>query len=308
MEKNIGFIGLGAMGSGMVGMLLKNGYPVICFDLNSEVVQAATENGARAAESPAEVGKASDIVITSLPSPRIFQETVLGKQGVLKGLRPGAYIIDMSTIDPVTTRTVHEVAASQGVRTLDAPVSGGPPRAAEGTLAIMVGGDTEDYKACLEIFNVLGGNVLHVGPIGAGQTVKVCNNALCAVHTVVLGEVLLTGVEAGVDPKVLIDVFRESSGNCYMIEHRFPKTVLQDNYDQPSFSMDLMKKDVGLYMKTAQDMKIPSIMSSAAYQVYTAGQSSGKGQKDHTAVVQVIEEMAGKKIRGGSKKECQDDK
>ena len=303
MKKNIGFIGLGAMGSGMTGMLLKNDYPVTCFDINPEVVQAATAKGARAAESPAAVGKASDIIITSLPSPQIVQESIMGDQGVLKGLRPGAYIIDMSTTDPVTTRTVNEVAASQGVRTLDAPVSGGPIRAAEGTLAIMVGGDTEDYKACLEVFDILGSNVFHVGPIGAGQTVKICNNALSAVHTAVMGEVLLTGVEAGVDPKVMLDVFRESSGNCYMIEHRIPKTVLQDNYDPPSFSMDLMKKDVGLYLKTAQDMKIPSIITSAAYQIYTAGQSSGKGQKDHTAVVQVIEEMAGKKVSGGSKKE-----
>ena len=119
-------------------------------------------------------------------------------------------------------------------------------------------------------------------------------------HTAVIGEVLLTGAEAGVDPKVMLDVFRESSGNCYMIEHRIPKTVLENKYDPPSFSMDLMIKDVGLFLKTARDLKIPSFITSTAYQIYTAGQSSGKGQKDHTAVVQVIEEMAGKKISGGS--------
>ena len=301
MKKNIGVIGLGAMGSGMVGVLLENGYPVTGFDLNSEAIRSVEKKGARAAESPEEVGQASDMVITSLPSPQAFEETVLGEQGILKGLRPGAYIIDMSTIDPVTTRTVHEAAASQGIHTLDAPVSGGPPAAANGTLSIIVGGETEDYNACLEIFNVLGSNIFHVGPIGAGQTVKICNNVLSAVHTVVLGEVLLTGVSAGVDHKVLTEVFRKSSGNCYMVEKRFPNTVLRDNYDEPSFSLDLMKKDVGLYMKTAQAMKTPSIMSAVAYQIYTAGQSSGKGQKDHTAVVQVIEEMAGKRIRGSSK-------
>ena len=112
----------------------------------------------------------------------------------------------------------------------------------------------------------------------------------------VLGEVLLTGRKAGVDPKILTDVVRESSGNCYMVEKRLSKTVLCDNYDEPSFSLDLMKKDVGLYMDTARAMKIPSLMSSVAFQIYTAGQSGGKGRKDHTAVVQVIEEMAGKKI------------
>jgi 2-hydroxymethylglutarate dehydrogenase len=300
MKKDIGFIGLGAMGSGMVEMLLKNGYSVNCFDINSDSVQAAVTKGAVAAGSPAGVGKESDIIILSLPSPRIVQDTILGDQGVLKGLHPGAYIIDMSTTDPATTRNIHEVAASHGVRTLDAPVSGGPIRAAEGTLAIMVGGSEEDFEACLDVFNVLGSNVFHVGPIGAGQTVKICNNALSAVHTAVIGEVLLTGVEAGVDPKVMLDVFRESSGNCYMIEYRIPKTVLQDKYEPPSFSMELMIKDVGLYLKTAQEMNIPSIITGTVYQIYTAGQSSGKGKKDHTAVVQVIEEMAGKKISGRS--------
>lgn len=303
MKKNIGFIGLGAMGSGMVALLLKNDYPVTCFDINSDVVQAATQKGAREAESPEAVGRASDIIITSLPSPQVVEDTILGDNGVLKGTRPGGYIIDMSTTDPVTTRKVHDAAVSQGVRTLDAPVSGGPIRAAEGTLAIMVGGDKEDFNACAEVFNILGSNVFHIGPIGAGQTVKICNNALSAVHTAVMGEVLLTGVEAGVPPGVMLDVFRESSGNCYMIEHRIPKTVLHEKYEPPSFSMDLMKKDMGLYLKTAEAMKIPSIITSAAYQIYTAGQSSGKGQKDHTAVVQVIEEMAGKKVIGGSRKE-----
>ena len=299
MKKNIGFIGLGAMGSGMVEMLLKNDYPVTCFDINSETVEAAKKKGARSADSPAAVGEASDIVITSLPSPQIVQDTIAGDQGVLKGIRSGCYIVDMSTTDPVTTRNLNDIATSQGVPTLDAPVSGGPIRAAEGTLAIMVGGDTEDFNACVDVFNILGNNVFHVGPIGAGQTVKICNNALSAVHTAVMGEVLLTGVEAGVDPKVMLDVFRESSGNCYMIEHRIPKTVLGGKYDPPSFSMDLMKKDVGLYLKTAEAMKIPSVITSVAYQIYTAGQSSGKGQKDHTAVVQVMEEMAGKKVVAG---------
>ena len=300
MKKKIGFIGLGAMGSGMVGMLLKNGYQVTCFDINPEAIQKAVKKGALAADSPVGVGKETDIIILSLPSPRSVEETTLGDQGVLKGLQPGAYIIDMSTTDPVTTRKINDAAVSQGVHTLDAPVSGGPVRAEEGTLSIIVGGSKEDFESVLDIFNILGSNVFLVGPIGAGQTVKICNNAISAVHTAVMGEVLLTGVEAGVDPKVMLDVFRESSGGCYMIEHRIPSTVLGEKYDPPSFSTDLMVKDVGLYLKTAREMKIPSIITGTTYQIYTAAQSSGKGPKDHTAVVQVIEEMTGKKIVGKS--------
>ena len=296
MQKKIGVIGVGAMGSGMVGVLRSHDYAVTVFDVNNEAVKAVEQQGAIPALSPEAIGKASDVVITSLPSPQAFEETVLGENGLLKGLRPGAYIIDMSTIDPVTTRSVHAAAASAGVRTLDAPVSGGPQGAATGTLAIMVGGETADYEACLEILNLLGKKVFHVGPIGAGQTVKICNNALAAVHTVALGEVLLTGVKAGVDLKVLTDVFRSSSGNCWILENFFPKTVLRGQYEPPLFALDLMRKDVNMYMKTAEALKVPSIMSAVAYQFYTAGQSTGKGGKDHTAVVQMVEELAGGQI------------
>ncbi len=296
MKKRVGIIGVGAMGSGMVGMLLQNDYPVTAFDINTDALQAVEKKGAAVGSTPAEVGKASEVVVTSLPSPQAFEETVLGENGLLKGMAPGTYIIDMSTIDPVTTRTVHDIAAAQGVRTLDAPVSGGPQGAASGTMAIMAGGDKEDFDACKEILNVLGGKVFHVGPIGAGQTIKICNNALAAVHTVALAEALLTGVKAGVDLKVLVDVIRSSSGNCWTLENFFPKTVLRNQYDPPLFALNLMQKDVGLYMKTAEAMKSPSIMSALAYQIYTAGQTTGRGRKDHTSVVQVIEELAGHKI------------
>ena len=296
MKKKIGVIGVGAMGIGMVGNLVKQGYTVTVFDLDADRVAAAVEKGAAGAASQEEVGKASDVVITSLPSPQAFEETVLGENGLLKGLAAGTYIIDMSTIDPVTTRNVHEIAKSKGIRTLDAPVSGGPQGAASGTMSIMVGGDNEDFETCSEIFEVLGGKVFHVGPIGAGQTIKICNNALAAVHTAALGEVLLAGVKAGVDLKMLVDVIQSSSGNCWVMENFFHNTVFQNKYDPPLFTLDLMRKDVGLYLKTAEAMKIPSILSSAAYQLYTAGQSAGKGQEDHTAVVKVVEEMAGEKI------------
>ena len=191
MEKKIGIIGVGAMGIGMVGNLVKEGYAVTAFDIDSKRIAAAKDKGAAGAASQEAVGRESDVVITSLPSPQAFEETVLGETGLLKGLRSGSYIIDMSTIDPVTTRNVNEIAKSKGVRTLDAPVSGGPQGAAAGTMSIMVGGDKADFEACTEIFDVLGGNIFHVGPIGAGQTIKICNNALAAVHTVALGEVLL---------------------------------------------------------------------------------------------------------------------
>jgi 3-hydroxyisobutyrate dehydrogenase len=296
MGKKAGIIGIGAMGSGMVGVLLENGYTVTAFDLNADALKAIEKKGVTVAASPMAVGKVSDVVITSLPSPQAFEDVVLGEKGLLKGMTSGTYIIDMSTIDPVTTRSVHEIAASQGVRTLDAPVSGGPQGAASGTMSVMAGGAKEDFETCQEILNILGGKVFYVGPIGSGQTIKICNNAMAAVHTVAMAEALLTGVKAGVDLKMLVDVIRSSSGNCWTLENFFPKTVLQNQYDPPLFTLDLMQKDVGLFMKTAEAMKSPTIMSAVAYQFYTAGQTTGKGSQDHTSVVQLIEALAGEKI------------
>ena len=144
--------------------------------------------------------------------------------------------------------------------------------------------------------NILGGKVFHVGHIGAGQTIKICNNALAAVHTVALAEAILTGVKAGVDLKILVEVIRGSSGNCWTLENFFPKTVLRNQYDPPLFALDLMQKDVGLYMKTAEAVKSPTLMRALAYQIYTAGQNTGRGKKDQTSIVQVIEDLAGSKI------------
>jgi 3-hydroxyisobutyrate dehydrogenase-like beta-hydroxyacid dehydrogenase len=296
MPKRVGVIGVGSMGRGMVQTLLKNGYKPTIYDISPGAVTAMVALGAVSAPSPKEVGKASDVVVTSLPNQAVVEATITGEAGLLEGMSPGCYVIDMSTIDPGTTRRLHEQAAARGVHTIDAPVSGGPQAASSGSLTIMVGGTKEDYEACLDILNVLGKTVVHVGPIGAGQTVKLCNNAAAAAQTVIMGEVLLTGVKAGVDLKVLVKAIGSASGNCWILQNFFPKTVLAGKYDPPLFSLDLMVKDLGLYMKTIQELGIPSVMASLAYQIYSAGQATGKGKEDHTGVVRVGEALAGAAI------------
>ena len=296
MARSMGIIGVGAMGEGIAKSLLRAGYSVIAYDVNSSALQKVTTAGAAAAESPAEVGSKSEVVITSLPNPEIFEEVLLGTDGLLESMADGSYIIDMSTIDPGTTKHVNRLAAQKKIHTLDAPLSGGPAAAASGTLTIIVGGAKEDFDALADVFETLGKNVYHVGPIGAGQTVKVCNNAAAAVHTVVTGEVLLAGVRAGVDLEVLADAISNASGGSWILQNFFPKTVLKGAYAPPLFALDLMVKDLGLYIKTIEDLKLPAITTSLAYQIYKAGQATGKGKEDHTGVVRIIEELSGCRI------------
>jgi len=296
MAKRMGVIGVGAMGKGIVGTLLKAGYPVTAFDVNQAALAGVVGQGAAGVGSPAEVGAKSEVVITSLPNPQVFEEVLLGQGGLLEAMAEGSYLIDMSTIDPDTTRRIHQLAAEKGVRTLDAPLSGGPQGAASGALTIIVGGDKADFEALSDVFQTLGKNIHHVGPIGAGQTVKICNNAAAAVHTVVTGEVLLAGVKAGVDLKVLAEAISSASGSSWILQNFFPKTVLKNNYDPPLFSLDLMVKDVGLYIKTLEDLGLPSMTAALAYQIYKAAQATGKGREDHTGVVRVIEEISGARI------------
>jgi 3-hydroxyisobutyrate dehydrogenase-like beta-hydroxyacid dehydrogenase len=296
MTKRIGIIGVGAMGGGIAKTLLEAGYSVTAFDVNTDALEKVSSLGALAASSPAKVGCNSDVVITSLPNPEIFEDVVLGTGALLEAMESGSYILDMSTIDPGTTKRINRIAGEKGVHTLDAPLSGGPAGAASGSLTIIVGATKEDFEALNDIFKVLGKNVFHVGPVGAGQTVKVCNNAAAAVHTVVTGEVLLAGVKAGVDLKVLSNAISSASGGSWILQNFFPKTVLKGAYSPPLFALDLMLKDLGLYIKTIEELGLPSMTASLAHQIYKAGHTTGKGKEDHTGVVRVLEELSGFKI------------
>lgn len=296
MKKRMGIIGVGAMGEGIAKTLLEAGFTVNAYDVNQEALEKVSSLGAVVANNPAGVGSNSDVVITSLPNPEIFEDIIIGAGSLLDSMESGSFILDMSTIDPGTTKRINRLAGEKGIHTLDAPLSGGPAAAASGTLTIIVGGAKEDFEALNDIFDVLGQNIYHVGPVGAGQTVKVCNNAAAAVHTVVTGEVLLAGVKAGVDLKVLADAISSASGSSWILQNFFPKTVLKGAYSPPLFTLDLMLKDLGLYIKTVEELGLPSLTASLAHQMYKAGHTTGKGKEDHTGVVRIIEELSGFKI------------
>jgi 3-hydroxyisobutyrate dehydrogenase len=291
--KSIGFIGLGNMGLPMVANLLKAGYRVHAYDVRREAVEAAIGLGALATESAAEATSRAEAVVTMVPNSPDVEAAYLGPKGVLDGARSGQIAIDMSTIDPATTRKVGARLEAAGVRMLDAPVSGGVPGAVAGTLTIMVGGDPAVVAEARPLLGVMGRTVVHVGPLGAGEVAKICNNLLAGVSMIAVAEAFTIGVRAGVDPKILHDVIRTSSGNCWAIEHNCPVPGLvpkaASNRDfTAGFMTDLMAKDLSLARAAARDLGVPCFTGALAHDLYILASRHGLGRKDFSAVIQLL--------------------
>lgn len=296
--KKLGFIGLGNMGKPMASNLVKAGYPLTVHDLQPEPVKELVVMGATAADSPREVAEKSEVVITIVTSSPQVEQVMFGPIGVLAGLKSGAIIIDMSTIDPIVTRKVAAAAAEKGIEMLDAPVSGAPPKAADGTLSIMVGGKREIFEQCKDILQVMGEKIFHVGDVGMGEVVKLSNNLIAAVCGIGVCEGFLFGTKLGADPKTLFEVISASAGNCWFLQTRvpYPDVIPQSpaNSDfAPGFTTDLMAKDLGLILSAAEATKIPLLAGSLTRQLVEAARARGLGQKDWSVVSKVIRQLAG---------------
>jgi 3-hydroxyisobutyrate dehydrogenase len=297
MVERIGFIGVGTMGKPMAANLIKAGHQLSVFDLSQAAVDEMAELGAEPAGTSAAAVAGADVAITMVPSSPNVEAAVLGPGGVLDGLRPGRVLIEMSTIDPLVTRRVAAAAAERGVKMLDAPVSGSLPKAIDGTLTIMVGGPKEAFDACLPILQRMGENIFHVGEVGMGETVKLCNNLIAAISQVAVSEAFALGVAAGVDPKVLHQVVSKSSGDCWVLRTRPPHPGLVENapVDQnwaPGFMADLMLKDVGLALSLAHGVGATSILGALTQQLYAATSKAGHGKKDMSAVDFVVRALS----------------
>jgi len=293
----IGFIGVGTMGLPMAVNLVKKGFAVIAFDLNPAAAQAAAGAGMTAAASAAEAVAGADLVITMLPSSPHVESAFTGDGGVLMAARKGTLLVDMSTIDPAVTRRLAAAAAERGLRFVDAPVSGGVPRATDGTLAIMVGGAPADFEAARPALAAMGANVIHVGPVGSGEVAKLCNNLIAGVAAVAVSEAFRIAEGFGVDPKVITEVISKSSGNTWVMEHMHPVPGLvarsaSTNEYRPGFMTDLMCKDVGLAVDAARGLRIPLFVAPAAQQVYRLASSHGLGRKDFTSVYTFLKPSA----------------
>jgi 3-hydroxyisobutyrate dehydrogenase len=291
--KSIAFIGLGNMGLPMVLNLLKAGYRVHAADIRREAVEAAVGQGALSADSAAEATSRAEVVVTMVPNSPEVEAAYLGPKGVLEGARQGQIAIDMSTIDPATTRRVGARLDTAGVRMLDAPVSGGVPGAMAGTLTIMVGGDPAVVAQVRPILGTMGKNVVHVGPLGSGEVAKICNNLLAGVSMIAAAEAFTIGTRSGVDPKILHDVIRTSSGNCWAIEHNCPVPGLvpkaASNRDfAAGFMTDLMAKDLSLARAAARDLGVPCFTGALAHDLYLLASRHGLGRQDFSSVIQLL--------------------
>lgn len=293
----VGFIGLGAMGKPMCRNLLKAGFPLTVWNRSRPAVDELAAAGAQAGASAADVAGRSDVVITCVPSSPQVTEVITGPEGVLEGIAAGATVIDMSTIDPEVSQQMAAACAAKGVRFLDAPVSGGTVGAVNGTLTIMVGGDPAVLEAARPVLAAMGANIYHVGDVGMGEVVKLCNNLIYAAQMVAVAEAFTMGVKAGADPKMMYEVIHKSTGNCVALETRtpvpgvLPNSPASNNW-QPGFMTDLMLKDLGLALDFGKAQRVPMFITAVAEQVHRLATNQGHGRKDFSALAQTIKQLA----------------
>jgi 3-hydroxyisobutyrate dehydrogenase len=298
MKEKIGFIGLGAMGFPMSKNVIRRGYEVTAYDIVKSRLDELVGFGAKAAASAREVAEKSDITITMVPSSPHAKEAILGEKGVIKGIVKGAVVIDMSTIDPVTTREISGALAEKGANMLDAPVVRGVRGATEGTLAIYVGGEPEVFEKCKALLSTMGTDIEYCGTIGAGEIVKIVNNLLIAVSMCSLSEALVLGVKAGVSPEVLYRTLGKGSANSFVLQNHVKNFVMKGKFEEGVFPVDYIMKDLNLAMVTAEKYHVPQYFGSLAYQAYEFARASGYSKQYYPAVIQVLEKLASVEFRG----------
>ena len=295
MNKRIGFIGLGIMGRPMAKNLLKAGFSLVVFDINKAAVEDVVKSGAVSAGSSKEVAERAEIIITMLPDSPDVKEVILGKDGVLEGIKRGAVLIDMSSINPLVSQEIAKHLKDKGVDMLDAPVSGGEPMAIQGTLSIMVGGEEQLFNECLDIFKPLGKNIVYVGGIGAGGFTKLCNQIIVAMNIAAVGEALTLGTKAGLDPKVIFQAIRGGLAGSTVMEAKVPM-IVEGNF-KPGFRIKLHYKDLNNALSTAKDLGVFLPLSGLVQQILVALMTGGQGEADHSAIVTFFEKISGVEIR-----------
>lgn len=294
--REVGFVGVGAMGNPMAANLLAAGHRLTVHDVRAESAANLLDAGAAWADSPQAVAAVSDATFLSLPNPSDVTDVVTGPAGVLAGAAAGTTIVDLSTNAPEVVKSLAASAAERGVGFLDAPVSGGVGGARKGTLAVMVGGDVDAYAAHLPLLEAIGDRVFHVGDVGAGNVVKLLNNMLFFVGLLGTVEALVVGTKAGVDPNVLREVVKASSGASFAWDHA-SRAILRDRLVPPTFTVALAAKDISLATALADGAGVTTPMARLAEELI-AGHLGGLGAEDVLVVVKALEDEAGVQVRG----------
>lgn len=287
----IGFIGLGIMGSGMAHNLLRDGHELTVWNRTASRMGPLVDGGATPAVSAAEVAEFCDIVMICVSDTPDVEQVVLGDHGVLEGIRPGALVIDHSTISPSATLELAAAVEAKGAFWLDAPVSGGSEGAAKGTLSIMIGGDAAQVERAMPYLKSVGQTITHVGAQGAGQLVKVVNQILVVGNQLAVSEALLVAEAGGLDLEKTLDAVKGGAAGSWMLSNRGPQMIVRDW--RPGFTIDLQQKDLRLVLEAADDLGVPVLGTSLIFQLYRSLQTRGLGSEGNHALVKALEEMCG---------------
>ena len=295
MAEAVGFIGLGIMGARMAANLARAGFDVAVWNRTEEKARAWSDtNGGRVAASPRDAAQQADAVITMVVDGAQVEEVLLGEDGAVHDAEPGTLFVDMSTIAPADARRIGATLIERGMRFVDAPVTGSSPKAEDGTLTIMAGGSDQDFARARPLFDAMGEVILHVGPLGHGQTVKVISNAVSATNCATLAQALVVGKAAGVDLEALVGVMAAGSANSTMVALKAEPMLAHDF--TPLFRLEHMLKDVGFCLEESTAAGAPFPAAAGARELYAAGMGRGLADQDFAAVLEVVEGMAGTRI------------
>lgn len=296
----IGFIGLGIMGNPMARNMVKNGSELMVYDILEEAVNGLVEAGAQKA-SLKEIGENCDVVFTILPNGSIVKDTLFKEDGVAAYLKSGAVVVDMSSVTPVESRYCYDGLKKKGVSFLDAPVSGGEPKAHDGTLAFMVGGDEEAYEKVHPLLMQMGANAVLVGGSGSGSVTKLANQIIVNLNIATLGEALVFAMKAGVDPEKVYQAIRGGLAGSAVMDAKAP--MIMDRNFKPGGKISINHKDIKNVVNTAHDLDIPVPMSAQLFELMQGLKVRGLMDDDHGALVKHFEALAGVEVRKGGRQD-----
>ncbi|QUH26464.1 2-hydroxy-3-oxopropionate reductase [Serpentinicella alkaliphila] len=289
----IGFIGLGIMGKPMAKNLIKGGYSLVVLNRN-KAVEELKALGAETATTSAELASKCDVIITMLPNSPEVKEVVLGEEGVIEGAKFGSVVIDMSSIAPLSSREIYAELAKKGVEFLDAPVSGGEPKAIEGTLAVMVGGKKEIFDKYYDIMKTMATSVVYVGESGAGNIAKLCNQIVVAINISAVSEALVFAKKSGVDPQLVYRAIRGGLAGSTVMDAKAP--MIMDRNFKPGFRTNLHIKDLNNVIETSHEVGVPLPLTSQVMEIMQAIKIDGCGTEDHSSIVKFYEKIANVKV------------
>lgn len=290
----VGFIGLGIMGKPMSKNLLKHGYELIVLE-SSKSASEITALGAKAAATPKALAAQADVVITMLPNSPQVKEVILGTDGVIEGARPDTVVIDMSSIAPLVSQEIAGKLAEQGIEMLDAPVSGGEPKAIEGTLSVMVGGKQEIFDKCYDVMKAMAASVVRTGEIGAGNVTKLANQVMVAIHIAAMSEAFVLASKAGVEPELVYQAIRGGLAGSTVLDAKAP--LVMDRKFDPGFRINLHIKDLANVLETSHEVGVPLPLTAAVMEMMQALKVDGMGEDDHGGLIRYYEKLAKTEVR-----------